>query len=144
MSIITEILPEHIKQSEGFETKLYKCPADKWTIGYGFNLEDVGIPQAVADFWLAYNLSQIDREFTRTFQHRPFMKTISHARKAVLIDMIYNMGIGSFMGFRKFLTALDEQDYEKAAEEMLDSKWATQVKGRAVRLSEIIMTGTWG
>jgi lysozyme len=38
--------------------------------------------------------------------------------------------------------AIHKGDYGAAALEMLDSKWADQVKGRALRLSNIMKTGT--
>ena len=41
------------------------------------------------------------------------------------------------------LAAVEEGDYKKAAKEMLDSKWAFQVKGRAVELAKIMETGEW-
>ena len=37
--------------------------------------------------------------------------------------------------------AIHRRDYNAAADEMLDSKWAEQVKGRATRLSNIMRTG---
>ena len=38
--------------------------------------------------------------------------------------------------FKKFLGALESKDYKTASEEMMDSRWATQVGPRAVRLRD--------
>ena len=47
------------------------------------------------------------------------------------------------MGFKKMLAALDKADYKTASKEMLNSKWATQVKSRAQFLAKIMETGKW-
>ena len=48
-----------IKSNEGFSASMYKCPADKLTIGYGFNLESSEIPRHVADLWLFTEVKKI-------------------------------------------------------------------------------------
>ena len=65
------------------------------------------------------------------------------ARLGVLIEMCYNLGLSGLAGFKKMLAAVEAGDYKKAAKEMLDSKWAFQVKGRAVELAKIMETGEW-
>ena len=39
--------------------------------------------------------------------------------------------------------ALDEENFEEAKTQMLDSRWANQVGNRAVRLSNAMETGEW-
>lgn len=60
--------------------------------------------------------------------------------KSVLINMTFNMGIGNskkgLLSFRNTLWYMGAGEYEKAAENMLKSKWARQVKDRAERLAE--------
>jgi lysozyme len=56
--------------------------------------------------------------------------------KEVLINMCFNMGIKTLLSFRNTLWYMGAGEYEKAAENMLKSKWARQVKGRATRLAE--------
>ena len=46
MSII-----DKIKFEEGDKASMYKCPAGKWTIGAGINLEAQEMPQEVRDLW---------------------------------------------------------------------------------------------
>ena len=55
--------------------------------------------------------------------------------------MCFNLGITRLKKFKKFLTALSEKDWELAATEMMDSRWATQVKQRAVRLQKRVLKG---
>jgi lysozyme len=40
--------------------------------------------------------------------------------------------------------AIEKVDFQWAGEEMLDSRWAKQVKGRATHLAEVMRTGEWG
>lgn len=63
---------------------------------------------------------------------------LSPVRQLVLIDMIYNLGLGGFLGFTKMLSAIQMEYWADAAREMLDSRWAMQVKTRAIRLSEMM------
>jgi lysozyme len=138
-----ENLRKHLKLSEGFRDTAYMCPAGKLTIGYGFNIEDRGLPKKVADFWLDYEIDVMRSELSHACGNMKFFENISDARFDVLIDMSFNMGVPRLLGFSKMFKALDKGNYDKAADEMLDSRWARQVKGRAVRLSEAMRTGIW-
>jgi lysozyme len=55
--------------------------------------------------------------------------------------MAFNLGIPRLKLFKNMWSAIHRKDYERASVEMLDSKWAEQVKGRATRLSDIMRTG---
>ena len=39
--------------------------------------------------------------------------------------------------------AIEEENWDEASNQMLDSAWAKQVKTRADRLSEMMLTGEW-
>ena len=66
------------------------------------------------------------------------VESIGSLRMAVLINMSFNMGINVLDKFGKMWKALAEGDYLTASNEMLDSRWAKQVKGRAKRLSQLM------
>ena len=55
--------------------------------------------------------------------------------------MCFNLGITRLKKFKNFLGALSKQDWELAATEMMDSRWATQVGQRAVRLQKRVLKG---
>ena len=55
--------------------------------------------------------------------------------------MCFNLGYPRLSKFKKFLAAARNEDWETAADEMMDSKWATQVGDRAVRLREKMLNG---
>ena len=62
-------------------------------------------------------------------------------RKVVLIDMSFNLGKVRLRNFKKMWAALKVMNYDAAATEMLDSKWATQVGKRARDLAFYMRTG---
>ena len=71
----------------------------------------------------------------------PWVKDIEPARQAVLLDMSYNMGVSTLLGFKKTLAFVQARDWENAADEMLRSRWARQVKGRALKMSNWMRLG---
>ena len=54
--------------------------------------------------------------------------------RLVVCNMMYNMGANRMAGFRKFKIAVEDADWQKAADEMHDSRWRRQVPNRAERL----------
>jgi hypothetical protein len=52
--------------------------------------------------------------------------------------MAFNMGYARFAKFVRFWNAIHKQDWDEASEEMLASKWAVQVKGRATELARMM------
>lgn len=126
-----------LKVHEGLRLKPYKCASDKWTIGWGHNIEDNGIPEVIADALLD---NDIDSVCIR-LESQDFWPSLCAARQAVLIDMCFNLGWPRMAGFRKMLAALRVADYEMAAIEMQNSVWYRQVGKRAEKLAKIMRTG---
>jgi len=62
-------------------------------------------------------------------------------RREVLINMRFNLGMSRLMGFVKMWQAIDDENWEAASKEMLDSLWAKQVGSRATELAEQMRTG---
>ena len=62
-------------------------------------------------------------------------------RRAVLVDMAFNLGLRGLLSFRRALAALKAGDCETCAVEMLDSRWAEQVGRRATRDAWIMRAG---
>ena len=131
-----------LKRHEGFRSKPYQCSANKTTIGYGRNLQDVGITEGEA-VSLLNNDIQIATVAAETFVGKECWTGLSDTRKCVLINMVFNLGLPRLMYFHKFRAALLTPDFVLAAREMLDSKWATQVGDRAQELAKQMNTGKW-
>lgn len=132
-------LIKQLKKHEGLELKPYKCTSNKLTIGIGRNLEDVGISEIEAEYLL---MNDLDTYMTAAKTY-DWYNGLNDARKAVVVSMLFNMGQTNFNKFLKMKQALSVGDYPEAAKQMLDSRWAKQVKGRAVELSKQMETGRW-
>ena len=59
-------------------------------------------------------------------------------RRAVLLSMAYQMGVDGLMKFKNMWAAINRQDWDDAADQMLDSKWARQTPERAGRHARIM------
>ena len=129
-----------LKKHEGLSLSLYKCPAGKLTIGYGHNIEDRGISEEAAELLLKQDMIIAYKQVKNAVK---CFEQLSEPRQYVLIDMCFNLGITKLMSFKKMLRALDGADYAAAAKEMLNSKWAKQVKGRAAYLAGVMASGIW-
>lgn len=127
-----------IKSHEGLRLKPYKDTEGILTIGYGRNLEDVGITEKEAEILLQNDIVRAEHDLIKVM---PDVKKMNVVRYYVLVDMMFNLGFNGFNGFKRMIKAIKEKDYQKAADEMLDSKWAGQVKGRATELAEMMKTG---
>lgn len=66
---------------------------------------------------------------------------LNKVRREILLNMAFNMGLKTFRGFPKFWKAIKAKDWQEAAAQMLDSKWARQVGYRAKELAEAMESG---
>ena len=131
-------LEREVASDEGFMPTPYRCTAGKLSIGYGTNIQD-GITRDEALLLMRHRLGKVVAALESRL---PFWFKLTDDRRRVLANMGYQLGIGGLMGFRRMLAALERGDYEAAAGEMLDSKWARQDSpGRAQELAEMLRRG---
>jgi lysozyme len=133
-------LIETLRRHEGVKNTLYKCTSDKWTIGVGRNLEDVGLSEEEIDMLL---LNDIMRTKELMDDYIPWHSDLDEIRQEALINFVFNVGIGTTMKFKNAMAALEEHDYDTASTEMLDSNWAKQVGNRAIEITQMIKTGEY-
>jgi len=132
-----ERLKERIKRHEGLRLKPYKDTTGKLTIGYGRNLEDVGITEKEAEFLLDEDIRRAYVQYLTGIPHN-VQRMLTEEGEEVLVEMIFQMGLSKVLGFQKTLKAIAEGDAETAYKEMLDSRWARQCPNRAKELAEIM------
>ena len=137
MSIEKTII--QIKKHEGYRRKPYYCTADKLTIGYGRNLDDVGLSEPEAEQLLINDL----RLFNHSVKKHINTCHCNSARLAVLNNMAYNLGLAGLLAFKRMLSHLESARFEQAAHEMLDSRWARQLPNRSKELATQMSTGQW-
>ncbi len=81
---------------------------------------DVDVEQVIADCQILYpNLDDLPEEVQR-----------------IIANMMFNMGRPRLSKFANMKAAVDEGDWNRAADEMMDSRWYNQVPNRAERLVE--------
>ena len=132
-------LIEQIKRHEGFRSKAYVCSAGKTSVGYGRNLDDVGITVEEAEVLLASDV----RIASEAAESMDYWDTLNDVRQDTITNMIFNLGLPRFLGFKKMNAALYVGDWQLAATEMLSSKWAIQVGDRARELSAQMANGEY-
>ena len=133
-----DIARAQLRVDEGVKNKPYRDTKGKLTIGVGHNLDDKGLsPEAIA-FILEKDIDDAEYDARSLF---PNFDDLSDARKAVLIQMAFNLGSAGLTLFRKFRKAVAGQDFDSAYVEMVSSLWADQVGARAVRLAKAMKDG---
>lgn len=143
-----ERLKKQLMAHEGLRLKPYRCTAGKLTIGVGRNIEDRGVSSSEAMYMLDNDIEIAIKELTA---NEPVFETLDDVRQRVLVDMHFNMGYARLKAFKNFWAALGRRDYKTAAFEMLNnkkadgtvtpSKWALDVKGRAITLATMMESG---
>jgi lysozyme len=131
---LKKLLTEH----ESYKQFAYSDTTGHMTIGIGRNLTDRGISVPEAIYLLDEDITYF---YTKLSQFLLFFRRLDDNRQIALIDMCFNLGVQGFLNFNNMILALEAEDYERAAQEMLDSKWAEQVPERAHQLADIVRTG---
>jgi len=121
-------------------------------VGYGIGVQhlppelqkkawDVGLTEEEARGQLA-NYAAGVRERLKTTLGGAYVH-LDRPRQMALESMMYNLGETKFRGFDRTLRHLREGNFEKTADEMLDSDWYRnpKTKRRAEELASIMRTG---
>jgi len=146
-------------EHEGLVLTVYQDTLGSDTIGIGRNLKDRGISKEELDYldipnmeviyehgiseadarYLALNdIAIVENELCRV---HPCVEDLDGVRQLILMDMAFNMGVPRLCKFKKMWNAVHEQNFEAASLEMMDSKWARQLGGRAKKLSDAMKIG---
>lgn len=116
------------------------------SIGVGRNLATRGLSEDEIDYLLDNDIADAMADA----QKLRFFGSLDGVRQAVIVELIFNMGLPRLLGFKKFLSAMAEHRWPHAAAELADSVWRQQVdpvlgdgKGRADTLIHMVKTGEW-
>jgi lysozyme len=138
-----------IKRHEGLRLKAYLDTKGKLTVGYGMNLDAAAskaicgqlklnyisirngqpITEANAEAILALQLRQVNSQARAIFSK---FHTFPDNAQAVIQDLLFNMGMAGFLQFHDTIEAMQVQDWQAAADHLVDSLWFKQTKTRAV------------
>jgi len=135
-------LVKMLKRHEGVRSKVYKCSAGYETIAVGRNISEsgLGLSDDEIDYLLANDIKRVREELTDSYFWFPAM---NEARQDALVDISFNLGQTRLRGFVKAIEAMSREQFDIAADEFMDSKWATQVGNRAIQVTEMIRTGEY-
>ena len=128
-------LIEAVKLSEGFRDRVYKDTLGIDTIGYGFAIKDLVLDEDISEMILKRKLEALIERVNKRFD---FVEGLPEEAQEVIYEMCYQLGVTGVSKFKKTLLYLENEEFNMASKEMLDSKWARQTPNRAKRLSDII------
>lgn len=133
-----DLLIAELKRDEGWKNHLYQDSVGKWTIGCGRNLSDRGVSDGEISDMLQNDISDAALQLCL---HIPWWETLDDVRQRVLLNMTFNMGIGTLLTFTNTLGAIKAGKWSDAATGLRASLWARQVGQRAERLATAMETG---
>jgi lysozyme len=138
-------LLESVKKHEGYKNTVYLDTLNKRTVGVGH--------LCVEDFW--EDGKEYEEKFLMDILQKDLQGAIDGAEdlinncpsggkanisddaKIIIIEMIFQLGKTGVSKFRNMWKALqqDPPNYEEAAVQMLDSRWAKQTPNRAKEMA---------
>lgn len=130
-------LRDQLIRHEGIKLRVYRDSLGIETIGVGRNIRDKGITADEAMTLLNHDIE----ECLSDLRGWGWFLLLDPVRQRALVDMRFNLGPSRLRGFKRFLNAMERGDWEGAHHEMLNSQWAAQVGGRAMRLGRMVLTG---
>ena len=136
-----QAVKDRIKKHEGFRNTVYSDSLGKATIGYGHLLtEDDDFEEGIQ-----YDKSLLENLFDKDFNNAAYNAeqllegyTVAPLAREVIIEMVFQLGIGGVSKFKKMFAALKEYDYLLASAEMLNSAWYRQTPSRCEELSNLM------
>ena len=141
--------------NEGNKPKVYKDSKGNRTIGIGFNLEDAAnrkfLKREGIDINELFDGRKLSENETRTLYNHSLTQAFKDAQsydpnfakrpeavKMTLVDMAFNLGLTRLNKFVDMKAGLKNNDYNVAADEMVDSNWYKQVKSRGPRMVQVM------
>tara|TARA_R100000353_G_scaffold84859_1_gene63313 strand:+ start:4387 stop:4914 length:528 start_codon:yes stop_codon:yes gene_type:complete len=145
--------------NEGNKPRVYEDSEGNRTIGIGFNLEDEGnrrfLEEEGIDIDELFDGRELsDRETKILYNHSlrqafedaqkfdPNLAQRPEAARMAIVDMAFNLGLTRLNKFKKMKAGLMNNDYQTAADEMVDSKWYKQVKSRGPRMVNVMRSAS--
>lgn len=137
---MTPFLTQDLMRDEGCRLTAYQDTLGIWTCGWGH----AHVPPNTV--WSLEKATQVLQEDISTAikaldRNASWWRTLNDPRQDVMVNLTFNMGWGGLSTFKNTLAAIKAGNFEQAASGLLDSKWATQVHGRATRLAKQMRTG---
>lgn len=126
-------LAKQLAIDEGYRQHAYLDTVGVTTIGIGRAISKPGrgLSRSEAEILLRNDIALAMHDLD---VHFPWWRRMSEARQQAISNMMFNLGLTRFSGFKDMIAALKREDYLAAAKAATSSKWYTQVGPRAERI----------
>ena len=139
-------LREQLKIDEGVKYEIYEDHLGYATFGIGHLITDkdpeygwpVGTKISEDRVNEVFN-SDVEKFVNEAKKIFPDLDNKPESIQLVLVNMCFNLGAPRLSKFKKFIAAINDEQWIEAAVEMMDSRWAQQVGPRAIRLKQIVI-----
>jgi lysozyme len=132
-----------LKRHEGMKHFVYDDHLGYATIGVGRCIEKnvgLGLSHDEIEYLLQNDVNRCIQELDSNFT---WYRNLCEARRDAMINLCFNLGLPRLKKFVKALAAMEAGNYEEAAVEFLDSRWAKQVGSRALEVTHMIRSGEY-
>jgi lysozyme len=137
-----EQVEKRLFADEGNVPFAYRDSKGFWTIGPGILIDERrggGLSLDESKYLLRGRILKLEEACIRRF---PWWLDVDDGRQQIIVCMAYQLGMNGVANFKKMCAAMAEHDYERAADEMLDSEWARKDSPeRAHRMAQMMRTG---
>ena len=135
-------LQNELADDEGIKYELYLCSENHLTGGIGHLITEwdvdyygkpIGypVPNEQVNAWFEKDIDVTINVCKIIFEEFEFLP---EEAQLVIANMCFQLGRPRLSKYNKFIAAVKEQDWERAADEMKDSRWYKQTTARAERL----------
>jgi lysozyme len=135
-------LQDEIADDEGIKYEIYRCSEGYPTGGIGHLITEwdepyygmpIGskIPHEQVDDWFEKDIQVTLRDCKIIFEE---FDSLPSEAQLVIANMCFQLGRPRLSKFKNFIAAVKDQDWDRAADEMKDSRWYKQTTARAERL----------
>ena len=135
-------LQNELADDEGIKNELYLCSENHLTGGIGHHITEweadyygkpIGypVPNEQVNTWFEKDIDVTINDCKIIFEE---FDSLPEEAQLVIANMCFQLGRPRLSKFKKFIAAVKEQDWERAADEMKDSRWYKQTTARAERL----------
>ena len=134
-------LLETLKRHEGVRYYVYRDHLGYETIGVGRCINravGLGLSPDEVEYLLINDVQRCIEELDGAFD---WCKDLDEVRREAMINLCFNLGLTKLRKFVNALEAMKQRNYNKAATEFLNSKWANQVGERSREVAQMIRTG---
>ena len=136
-----EQLRKELELDEGCKHETYKCTQNKITGGIGHMITEwdnekytevgVEISDEQVQAWFNKDIESVLNDCELLYEDFDYLPEDA---QLIIANMMFNLGHSRLSAFLGMKAGVDARDWNKAADEMIDSKWYEQVPNRAGRL----------